>query len=343
MIIDNVAASFPSRKVNNEEVVDLIRFHSASFFEGDLEKTLRIVKTLLDRSGLVHRHWCAPGEKPIDHLALAVRQALEPSSIQPAQIDLLVYVGIGGGFREPGNSYMAAKALGCHNAQCFDVIDACMSWTRAMSLVDSLFKTGPYRNALIVNAEFNMAGSGPLFLPNFVLKHREQLKYTMPTFTIGEAATATLLLPHKPENFRFSFHSKPELTNLCMIPRQGYEGFYGGPNVTDQLGVDQFTAFGSEMNEHLKKELPEVLQRTGIRMDEVDIIFTHTSSLTEWQSLGESLGIAEKISHVYQNIGNVVSASIPAAMSIAKLNKGTRILSLMGSAGMSFCVNDFTF
>ena len=51
MIIENVAASFPTRKVSNEEVVDLIRFHSRHF-DGDLSKTMRIVQTLLDRSVL---------------------------------------------------------------------------------------------------------------------------------------------------------------------------------------------------------------------------------------------------------------------------------------------------
>ena len=162
MIIENVAASFPARKISNEEVVDLVGFHSKDF-DGDLHKTLRVVKTLLDRSGLITRNWQAEGERPIDHVANAVRTALQGTDLQPRDIDLFIYVGIGGGFREPANSYMMAKSLGIVRAECFDVIDACMSWTRAVSLVDSLFKTGQYRNAMVVNAEFNMTEGGRYF------------------------------------------------------------------------------------------------------------------------------------------------------------------------------------
>ena len=45
-----------------------------------------------------------------------------------------------------------------------------MSWARALHLVDSLFKSGAYRNAIIINAEFNMMDNSP-FSKNFALSH----------------------------------------------------------------------------------------------------------------------------------------------------------------------------
>ncbi len=346
MLIESLAASFPSKKVSNAEVIELIRRHSPEF-EGDLDRGLRVVKTLLDRSGLVSRNWCAEGERPLDHLAKAVASALEPSAFKPKDVDLFVYVGIGGGFREPANSYMAAKALGFARAECFDVIDACMSWTRAMSLVDSLFKTRGYRSALIVNAEFNMTEGGPLFPANFALKTPEQLEYALPSYTIGEVATATLLVPQQPDNFRFNFLSRPDLADLCTIPTAGFEGFCSPSYHVGRLGIGRFTAMGAKLHENLDKELPKVLAAAGDRPDDFDIAFTHTSSQAEWQRYGEKSGIAHKIYHTYHQIGNVVSASIPATMALARqegrLKKGDRVLSWMGSAGMSFNVTTFNF
>jgi len=198
-----------------------------------------------------------------------------------------------------------------------------------------------------VNAEFNMVEGGPLYPANFALKHREQLEYTLPSFTIGEAATATLLLPHEPDNFQFTFHSKPELADLCTIPVSGYESFCRPGDGVGKLGIDQFTAFGSQLHEHLDRELPKVLKSTGINIDDVDIVFVHTSSKTEWQRYGEGSGIGEKIYHAYGEVGNVVSASIPAAMALGKterrLRRSDRVLCWMGSAGMSFSTNNFIF
>lgn len=348
MIIKGIGASFPSRKVTNNEVVDLIKFHSKDTYIGDdLDQTGRVIKTLLDRSGLITRNWCGGHESPIDHVAMAVRKSLAESYLHPEFIDLFIYVGIGRGFLEPGNSYMLAKALGFKNAECFDIIDACMSWTRAMSLVDSLFKTGKYKNAMIVNAEFNMANNGPLYPSNFRLERREQLEHLMPSFTIGEAATATLLLPHQPDNFKFNFHAKPELSDLCTIPMHGYEGFCHPTEKIGKNGPMRFTSYGHELHEHAEKELPISLTNSKIEKDKVDIVFTHASSKAMWHRYGEKVGLSEKIHHIYQDTGNLVSASIPAAISTAKeaekIKRGDRVLCWIGSAGMSFGTSSFVY
>ncbi len=346
MIIESIAASFPKRRVSNEDVIDLLR-HYSTHFEGDPDKMLRLVRTLLDRSGLVNRNWRAPGERPIDHLALTVQDTLERSGFRPGDIELLVYVGIGGGFREPGNSYMVAKTLGMGKAQCFDIIDACMSWTRALSVVDSLFKAGSCRNALVVNAEFNATEGVAGFPENFRVRKLDELNYLLPTYTIGEAATATLLLPDRPDNFSITFHSRPELADLCMIPMAGYEGYYQVDEVVAALGEGRFTARGTELHDHLAEEMPALIRNAGAAVAQARAVFTHSSSTPAWTRIGQQHGFAEKIFHVYPETGNIVSASIPAAMALAqkagKLSKGDPVMCLMGSAGMSFALGQFVF
>ncbi|PXX17359.1 3-oxoacyl-[acyl-carrier-protein] synthase III C-terminal domain-containing protein [Paraburkholderia tropica] len=345
MLIKNVAVSLPSRVVSNEEVVDLIRFHSSGF-EGDVDRTLRTIKTLLDRSGLVNRRWCGKHESPIDHVAMATRKALSESYLRPEQIELFIFVGIGRGFLEPGNSHMMASALGFVNAECFDVVDACMSWTRAMSIADSLFKAGQYRNAMIVNAEFNMLDGGPLYPANFELKNHAQVEYTLPSFTIGEAATATLVVAKEPDNFRFEFRGKPEVSDLCTIPIPGYEGFCHPSERIGKNGDMRFTSYGHDLHKN-SDELIDVFAKLAVPRKDIDIVFTHASSKAAWHGYGVKAGIDDKMYHVYPDTGNLVSASIPAAISLAKesgaLKRGDRALCWVGSAGMSFNVSSFIF
>ncbi|GAC1528859.1 MAG: ketoacyl-ACP synthase III [Ramlibacter sp.] len=346
MIIENVGVSFPRRRVDNDEMVDYVRRHSGEF-DGDLEKMLRIVKTLLDRSGLVYRNWREPGERPLDHLAAVVGDVLERSDLRPGNVDLLVYVGIAGGFREPGNSYMLAKSLGMDNTQCFDIIDACMSWTRALSLVDSLFKAGKFRNALVVNAEFNMIEGIAGFPENLAVRNFAEVNYLVPSYTIGEAATATLLLPGKPDNFSIAFKSRPDLADLCMIPTAGYKEYHNLSTARAVLGEGRFTAHGTELHDSLAEEMPALIRSCGASVEQADVVFTHSSSTPAWSGIGQRHGFADKIFHIYPETGNVVSASIPAAMALAqssgKLSKGDQVMCLMGSAGMSFALSSFVF
>lgn len=255
MIIKSVSLSLPSWQVSNEEVVDLIRHHSRPVFSGNLEEALRKIMFLLKKTGAENRFWLNRqiGEKPIDHIIKATEEALKKAKMIKSDVDLLIYVGIGKGFAEPANSYMVAQALGMNKVRCFDVTDACMSWSAALQIVDSFFKTGAYKNALIVNGEFTVQ-AGPLF-KNFSLKNYDQLEYTFPTFTIGEAATATVLLPEKPDNFKFHFASRPDLADLCVIASDHYSEYCMMTEKTAKNGLGHFTSFGSDLHKYGTIEL----------------------------------------------------------------------------------------
>lgn len=346
MMIESVAASLPDRKVTNEEVIDIIRFNSKSF-DGDLAKVLRIIKGRLDRSGLITRHWLDSDKRPIDHVAQAVHEALRSTALRPMDIDLFIYVGVAGSFHKLGNAYILAKALGFLHAECFDILDACMSWTRAVALTKSLFATRQIRNALIVNAEFNMIEGAAGFPENYTLRHPQELDYLYPSYTIGEAASATLLLPTSSDNLSVTIHSKPGYADLCMIPEEGYQGYFNVSHMVAQLGQGRFSALGREIHDRIAEELPYALSKSRINLPEVDIVFTHSSSMKAWDEIGNRLGFADKTFHIYPEAGNVVSASIPTAMALAqsagKLVKGNHVAFLMGSAGMSFAAGKFVY
>ncbi len=340
MKIEAVSLSLPSWQVSNEELIDLIKFHSKATFSGNLDKTLRKISTVLNKTGAKNRFWLNRqiNEKPIDHIKKSTEEALKKANLQTQDIDLLIFVGIGKGFLEPAQSYFVAQALGMVHAKCFDITDACMSWLTAMQVADSLFKSGAYKNAMIINAEFCVQAG--VFFKNYALKNEQQLTYTFPTFTIGEAATCTILSPNNPSNFQFNFSSRNDLASLCTVPLPEFKDYCQDNQKTGANGDMHFSSFGVKLHQIGQSELLKLLKISRIKIDKIDIAFTHSSSKTEWQKVSDKAGIGDKVYHIYQQTGNLISASVPAAMAMAmaeqKFTLGNQALLWVGSAGMSF-------
>ncbi|GAB6039853.1 hypothetical protein [Endothiovibrio diazotrophicus] len=102
MRIESVKAAFPSRVVSNDDVLELVAEHSCGSLGDDLEEALKRIRFYLRYSGSNTRHWLGEGERPIDFVVSAVESALAEAGVGAHQIDVVVYVGIGRGFLEPG-------------------------------------------------------------------------------------------------------------------------------------------------------------------------------------------------------------------------------------------------
>jgi len=356
MRIAGISAVFPSRIMTNEDILGLISKESDGHFQGDLGHTLRKISYLFKYSGLQRRRWASQDEKPIQLLARAVSQALVEAHCTAADIDLLIYTGVGGGFREPGNSYMVAHALNLTSAQCFDLIDACMSWTRAMQMAYHLFRgESNLRRVMIVNAEFNMYAGGPGWPGLFRLRDEADLEGRFPAFTIGEAATATILERDPARDWEFHFSSRPDLAELCTIPTNGYENYCAigltdsredGLYKTAQNGPGLFTSFASELFAHVEVEGPVVFRKLRCAFEDIRMVFPHAASEKLWRDMGRQVG-SPPTYYVYPEYGNIVSASIPAGIDLARkeglITRGDRLVGWPASAGMSFAAYSFVY
>lgn len=344
MRIEGIAAKTGSKVVSNKDILETIEEHSTSF-EGDLPKTLRVIEKLLKKSGSNERRWLAKTEKPIELLDEAVDEALTMANLKRDDIDLLIYVGVGRGFLEPAASYLVAQALGMYQVECFDIIDACMSWSRGLQMADALFKVKQYRHILVVNCECNMYEDGSVYPGNFKLKSLSELHHLLPSYTIGEACTATVLTAADEGNFSFCFESKPKHADLCTVTAPHYEGYCASSKNIAINGIGKFTSFGQELHERLEEGIHTVFENLAMPRDEIDKVFTHASSSTKWHRCAKREGIEDKVFHIYPDTGNLVSASVPTAISKAinsgAVKSGQSILGWVGSAGMSFSAYNF--
>lgn len=340
MRIDAVKVAFPSRVMTNDDVLALVRQHSAEAFEGDFDRTIWRIEKGLQHSGARTRRWLGEGDSVMGCVESVVTGALDEAGLGKHDIDLLIYVGIGKGFLEPGQSYLVAHALGMDRVQCFDVIDACMSWTRAMQIAESFLLTKRHRRIMIVNAEINTYEGGPLYPCNYRLRSPAELEWTFPSFTIGSAATATIVSADNDNPWTWSSSSRPDLADLCTVPSVGHEHFSNGAPRIGKNGVHRFTSYGKELHEHAREPAVRAMREVLERVGGVVRVFPHTSTYREWHSFGSDVGIADKIHFLYPEHGNLVSASVPAGLATAiadgLVRRGDRLAGWVGSAGMSF-------
>lgn len=342
-----MAATLPSRVVSNEDVLELIERHSRNTFTGDLPKTLRTIGRLLEKSGFKSRRWLAEGEHPIELMKATFDQALQQADMDKHEIDLLIYTGVARGFVEPANSCFVAHSLGlkCRN---FDVLDACMGWVSSMDIVNDKMRAGAIRKAAIVNMEFNLIDGGPIFPKNFILKSAEELSYKVPSYSIGEAVAVTLLDNEKPCNFKFSFINRPDLSDFCTISLPGWESFCeSSKKIALTGGQYQFNSDGASLHEQGSHDIVKVFNDAGLLANDMDWVFTHTSSPKQWTNYGDIAGVTKKIFHISQKTGNIATASIPVGLAHAQeqgfLQKNQSCLGWQGSAGMAFSSMHFQF
>ncbi len=334
MRIRGLGLGMPSRVVTNDEVLALVETESRASLDGKTDKVLSGLRALLHRSGTRERRWRAPGERAFDFARLAVNQALEEARLKPDEIDLLLYVGVGRGWVEPGMANFFMDAFGMTNATGFDILDACLSWLRALHVAQQFLKNNLYRNILILNAEFNQE------YHDWAIREPDELAFRFAQMTIGESATATILTNEDAglEPF-FAFKTDSKRHDLCKIPLPTI-GSYNNQERCPRLDPLVFFAYSSDLVLAAQELIPPLFFDTPeLQRRQCDIAFSHSASKPLTDALADRMGIRDQIVNLYPEIGNCVSASLPTAMAIAAqrgvLRHDMQMLLVMGSAGFS--------
>jgi len=344
MRIESIGVSVPSRKVTNDDILNWLEENSRPMSPMLVKTYQRMVRGLLSMAGSDTRYIRNSNEKACDFILEAMRRAFAKVSIDKNDIDLLIYCGVGKGFLEPANGYFYAQKMGLA-CSCFDIVDACMSWIRALEISYEFFKSGRYRHVMILNGEFNIQHGFP---DNLKIHSLRQIEYTFPTYTIGEAATATILSPSEAE-WRFAYKSVPALADLCTIPLHGYDNFVEPNKRLGKNGLNNFVSFGKELFEAARCYLVPVVKELVPDLDEPDIYFPHAASDAAYLSASKDICLPEDkmYTKVFPQYGNIVSASIPVGMDMAlqegRLKRGQKVVLCPASAGMVFSAVRFTY
>ena len=211
---------------------------------------------------------------------------------------------------------------------------------RSLQLAKALIAAGTYRTVMILNCELNFREYA-----NFDIDRMEDLEHAFSAFTIGEAATATLLAGEPDQDdFVLSFRTSGDKWNLCHIPLSHADDFVSTP-LTNQCKAMSFYTSPRELMAVATSMLGTHFNETpALRDRNYDMLIGHEVSLPTTRMVTKLLKIDPGIVFsTHSRFGNTVSASLPLNISVAeeegRLKRGMQVLLAMGSAGVTsaFC------
>jgi 3-oxoacyl-[acyl-carrier-protein] synthase III len=334
----------PNRRITNADVLAQISKHNAVRWADRLPLLEERVLASLTAAGTDVRHALDDGETALELALRAGRAALAAAEMAPDAIDFLLYAGVGRGWIEPATAPAVQAGLGLGTAMSFDVMDACASWIRALELAHALIHSGRYRRGMIVNAECGLYRA----YADWTIESLEELDYRLGTYTIGEAATATIVTDERPDDdFEFVSRTLGEHVDLCMIPLAN-AGDFLPTRPSERHVAGRFYALSRELFGAATHELVTTFAREPrLHAHRYDIAFGHDATARVSATVTEALGVADVYFPTHREYGNTVAASVPLGISLAfdagKLIRGQRVLLIVGSAGLSIGFASFTF
>jgi len=108
---------------------------------------------IVERTGIRFRHFAAPDVAVSDLALIASRRALEAADCDPGDIDLIIVATSTPDMVFPSAASILQAKLGVAGCAAFDVQAVCSGFVYALTVADSMIKTGSASKALVVGAE----------------------------------------------------------------------------------------------------------------------------------------------------------------------------------------------
>ena len=148
--IAGTGSVLPPRKVTNAELAT--------------ELAQRGIETsdqwIVERTGIKSRHFAADDVAASDLAAGAARHALEAAGVAASEIDLIIVATSTPDMIFPSTACLVQNKLGVHGCAAFDVQAVCSGFVYALTVADSLIRTGTASKALVIGAEV-LLGTSP--------------------------------------------------------------------------------------------------------------------------------------------------------------------------------------
>lgn len=334
-----IAINNNSRKVQEQDMTAHITGIGAYVPEKVItnEDLARIVDTsdewIASRTGIRERR-ISTAEGTSQLAAQAARAALERAGTAAEELDLIILATSSPDHNYPSGACEVQAMIGAHRAAAFDISAACSGFIFAFQIVESFFRSGIYRTALIIGAE--------------TLSKVTDWSDRNTCVLFGDGAGAAVLKAEK----RGEEGSGAGVIDMLM----GSDGTKGSALscVSRSLGnfltgtVPQagfMTMDGQEVFRFAVKQVPscieELLGRNGIPKDEIRYYVLHQANERIIEAAARRLKQPmEKFPVVISQYANTSSASIPILLDgmVQKgmLCKGDRIVLAGFGAGMTW-------
>jgi len=284
-VIAGVGSALPKRRVTNEE----------------LAKTVDTTdEWIVERTGIRNRYIAGDGETTASLATDAARAALQDASIAATDLDLIVLATATPDQTFPSTATKVQAALGINDCIAFDVHAVCTGFLYALTVADSMLRSGNARKALVIGAETFSR----------ILDWEDRATCVL----FGDGAGALVLSAEESDSGILStkLHADGRHNDLLFVD--------GGPSTTGTVG--KLRMKGREVFRHavvnLAGVMSEVLEGAGLAPDDVDWVVPHQANARILEATARKLGLpAEKVVVTVDRHANTSAASVPLAFDTA--------------------------
>jgi len=284
-VVLGLGSALPKRRVDNEELAKTVDTTDA---------------WIVERTGIRSRYIAGDGETTASLATEAARKAIDHAGIAATDIDLIVLATATPDQTFPSSATKVQAGLGIDDCIAFDVHAVCTGFLYALSVADSMLRSGGAKKALVIGAEtfsrildWDDRGTCVLF---------------------GDGAGALVLGAEDTDGgiLATKLHADGRHNDLLFVD--------GGPSTTGTVG--KLRMKGREVFRHavvnLAQVLNEVLESAGLTASDVDWVVPHQANARILDATAKKLGLPpEKIVVTVDRHANTSAASVPLAFDTA--------------------------
>jgi 3-oxoacyl-[acyl-carrier-protein] synthase-3 len=288
---------------------------------------------IVERTGIVERHICAPDESTCSMAATASREAMARAGVHPGELDAIVLSTATPDRLLPATAVDLQATLGATRAAAFDLSAACTGWLYAMTVAEGMMQSGMIETALVVGAEKMSA----------IVDWQDRSTCVL----FGDGAGAVVLkrnTKHSNKGILSSFlRSDGTLAELLWRPSGGATVPFSDAVLMDRSSYVKMA--GREVFKYAVRSMSEACDRAldaaKLTGQDIDILIPHQANIRIIEATAKHASVSmEKVYVNVDRFGNTSSASIPIAIDEAvergRIKEGTTALLCAFGAGFTW-------
>ena len=253
---------------------------------------------IVERTGIRFRHFAEAHVTCSDLGLEAARRALAAADCDPQSLDLIIVATSTPDMVFPSAACLVQEKLGIHGCAAFDVQAVCSGFVYALTIADSMIRTGAASKALVIGSE--------------VFSRILDFKDRTTCVLFGDGAGAVVLQGSEvPGLVASELHADGRYVDILCVPGTVSGGAVLGNPVLKMDGPGVFKlAVGV-----LEKVAQSVLAKAGRDAASIDWLIPHQANIRIMQSTARKLKLPmEKVVVTVHEHGNTSAASIPLAL-----------------------------
>ena len=284
-VVAGVGSALPKRRVTNDELAQTVDTSD---------------EWIVERTGIRSRYVAGEGETTATLARDAALNALQHAGLQPSDIGLIVLATATPDQTFPSSATKVQAMLGINDCIAFDVHAVCTGFLYALSVADSMLRSGMAKKALVIGAETFSR----------ILDWEDRTTCVL----FGDGAGALVLSAEEGERgiLATRLHADGRHNDMLFVD--------GGPSTTGTVG--KLRMKGREVFRHavikLADVLSEVLNAANLSADDVDWVVPHQANARILDATAKKLGLPpEKVVVTVDQHANTSAASVPLAFNVA--------------------------